>query len=366
MEIEIYDLNTIYKLPKVEWVIDGIIPYDSVAVIYGAPGSGKSFIALDMALHIANNKKWHNLNCNKSGIVVYILGEGLNGFPERIKTWHNYHNVPNTSPFYIIPLNGVSYYKEENMIFLIRKLDKIRQITSFPISMIIIDTISKAAIGLEENSSADMSIFLSGYEKLRIEFGSTLLFLHHCGKNVYNGMRGSSALLGNVDTTIFMDKTKKADKNNPFDIKFKVVKQKDGEEKILNFKLIKHDNSLIPIFTEKEKSNKSLLKRKLEQDRDISLSEEESEPIIAEKPKRSGKPWSTEDHKIFYKMIKKDYHTNKIAEKLNRTCGAIRCRLRTYVQDGGWDTIEEVKNYFRVKDNNNRHLIYLINKYQLV
>ena len=134
MTIKLYNLDTIYKLPKVEWLIDGIIPKDANIILYGYPGSGKSFIALDMALHVAYGKKWHNLKCHKPGIVIYILGEGLNGFPERVKSWHKLYEQEHNAPFYIMGLNGIPFYKEDKMEELIKSLNILREKHKLPIS----------------------------------------------------------------------------------------------------------------------------------------------------------------------------------------------------------------------------------------
>ena len=377
MTIKLYNLDTIYKLPKVEWLIDGIIPKDANIILYGYPGSGKSFIALDMALHVAYGKKWHNLKCHKPGIVIYILGEGLNGFPERVKSWHKLYEQEHNAPFYIMGLNGIPFYKEDKMEELIKSLNILREKHKLPISMIVIDTISKAAIGLEENSSAGMSLFLNGYDQLRIKFGSTLLFVHHCGKDPNKGMRGSSALLGNVDTTISIEKIKNNNRDNPFNVNLIVQKQKDGETKNKTFKLVRSDNSLVPITTI-DMSGGSILERRLKENTlmiDVNKSESESESesenennlisVINEPLCNKGKPWIREHHNVFCKMIRKNNDPSDIAKKLGRSRGAIMARLRYYYRECEFETIDNMKTYFRIKDNNNRHVDYIKRKYQL-
>ena len=40
------------------WLIKGLLPATGLAVTYGPSGSGKSFLALDAALHIAGGRAW--------------------------------------------------------------------------------------------------------------------------------------------------------------------------------------------------------------------------------------------------------------------------------------------------------------------
>ena len=68
-------------MPPIEWAIgegdDGIITENGLTVLYGAPGAGKSFIALDMALSIANGVEWQGMPTkNGQGLVYRWRGIG--------------------------------------------------------------------------------------------------------------------------------------------------------------------------------------------------------------------------------------------------------------------------------------------------
>ena len=52
------------------------LPERSFTMMYGAPGTGKSFLAIDMALSVANGLPWHGYE-TKQGAVLYIAGEGV-------------------------------------------------------------------------------------------------------------------------------------------------------------------------------------------------------------------------------------------------------------------------------------------------
>ena len=64
------------------------------------------------------------------------------------------------------------------------------------------------------------------------------MFVHHSGKNSYKGMRGSSYLLGTVDTAIQVENI------NDF-LLVQIEKQKDGIEGTFQLKLKKHIDSLV-------------------------------------------------------------------------------------------------------------------------
>jgi len=66
-------------------LIEGVLDLDSMAMLYGRRGSYKS-LALDWALCVANGTRWHSRPTTQ-GTVVYLVGEGLNGFVQRIDAW---------------------------------------------------------------------------------------------------------------------------------------------------------------------------------------------------------------------------------------------------------------------------------------
>jgi hypothetical protein len=43
----LYTWQELKGLPEPDWLIDGVPPKDGLTVLYGAPGLGKTFLALD-------------------------------------------------------------------------------------------------------------------------------------------------------------------------------------------------------------------------------------------------------------------------------------------------------------------------------
>lgn len=76
--------DTVVK--PIDWLIDQTIEADSLAIVYGPPGHGKSFLALDMASCIASGQPFHG-HTVKQGAVFYIAGEGHKGLARRQHAW---------------------------------------------------------------------------------------------------------------------------------------------------------------------------------------------------------------------------------------------------------------------------------------
>lgn len=233
-----FSLDTLNEISNTQWLIEDIIPNESLIILYGPSGCGKTFIALDMTLHIAHNIPWKKQSIIKQGIIIYCIGEGINGISNRIKAWHNYNNCSLNAPFVILPIEAISFSEQINIDKMVSTIESITEKYELPISMIVIDTLSKASVGYDENSSKDMGLFLYNFDIIKKYFNTTIMFIHHSGKNSYKGMRGSSYLLGTVDTAIQVD-------NIDNTILIKIEKQKDGIEGSFQLKFKQHLDSLV-------------------------------------------------------------------------------------------------------------------------
>ena len=78
----------------------------------------------------------------------------------------------------------------------------IDELRAHKIGLVVIDTFAYAVAGAEENSSKEMGIAIDSIRRLRDAISGTILIIHHSGKNVERGARGSSAIKAAADTEI--------------------------------------------------------------------------------------------------------------------------------------------------------------------
>ncbi len=176
----------------VSWSIKHILPADSIGVMFGAPGTFKSFIALDMALHIAHGLKWLGKK-TKQGSVIYIAAEGGTGLMKRIRAWHQARGLKwDGVPFYVLPAAVMLSTKSAEVV------EEAKAIGVTP-ALVVVDTKSQTDEG-DENSSTDTARY---FRELGLWFRATwacaVLVVHHSGHNATERPRGSSAIVGNVD-----------------------------------------------------------------------------------------------------------------------------------------------------------------------
>lgn len=310
---QVFTIDSLASCKKPKWIVDGIIPDSSSIIMYGAPGCGKTFTALDIGLHIAHKRAWQGHRIKKHGIVVYMVAEGLYGISTRCNAWHDYHNVDITPLFLIIPFHTVTLWKDEVIEQLKITLNAVTNEVN--VSLIIVDTLSRAMCELEENSSKDAMIFMHQMELLKEAFDCSILFVHHAGKDVQRGMRGSSALLASVDTCIMIDKQTNR-------VSLVTQKQKDGDPVHLSYNLVKHNDSLI-VSTNNEKIATHRVSNEIDDNR--------------------GKQWSSEQEEWMLKAIRKGLSYSEIGDRMKRTSGAIRSRVRHIIIKNDWNVTESME-----------------------
>ena len=198
----VLNLDDLEKLPEPEWLVEGFMPASSLTTLYGAPGSAKSFLALDAALCVATGTKFHGAPV-KSGRVVYSLGEGIRGLRWRIEAWCIAHPTADRDAimenFVVIP-RAVHLLEEYDVSLLFNTIERQRSV-----DLLIIDTLARALVGGDENSAGDVGRAIAACDQVRDMTGSATLLVHHTDA-AGTKARGSTALPGASDCMIRMGK----------------------------------------------------------------------------------------------------------------------------------------------------------------
>jgi hypothetical protein len=181
------------KTRNVRWLVKGLVPEDSMGMIFGASGTYKSFIAIDLAMHIAHGMDWAGLR-TKQGPVAYIAAEGGAGISRRLDAWCNQFGLVETNNLHIC-ITPFLLTAQDEMAHLKAAIAKFPE----PPSVVIIDTLSQTFSG-DENSSSDIGAYLRMINsEIRAAFNCTVIVIHHTGHSAAERPRGSSAITANLD-----------------------------------------------------------------------------------------------------------------------------------------------------------------------
>jgi len=185
-------------------LVKGLITSGSLVVVYGESNSGKSFFVIDLALCIAAGIPWRGLRVDK-GLVVYVALEGVASVQNRMFAARKAKPelLPGI-PFAIVSgafdLLGIADVER-----LLATIKAAETECGEKIVLVVIDTLARALAGADENSSKDMGAAINAADYIRSKSGAAVTLIHHCGKDIAKGMRGSSALRAAVDTEILIE-----------------------------------------------------------------------------------------------------------------------------------------------------------------
>jgi hypothetical protein len=180
--------------------VEGMLTSGSMSVIYGPSNCGKTFFVIDMALHVAWGQQWRGRIVDK-GAVVYLSLEGAQGVQNRMNAFALHHNC-GPLPFVAMPKPVNLLNDDADVQSVIDLVAYIAAKTGLPVRMVIVDTLSRAMAGGNENSSEDMTALIGNCDKIRDATGAHLCIVHHSGKDEARGARGHSSLRAATDTEI--------------------------------------------------------------------------------------------------------------------------------------------------------------------
>lgn len=205
---------------EANWLVEDLIPSEGLCLVYGHPGCGKSFFALDMAMHIAGGQTWRDRDVEQ-GLVIYIGAEGQRGLRQRVAAFRKHHAVDEL-PFALIPVEVNLLAADGDLQTLVATIEQACERYGLPVGLIVVDTLSRTFGGGDEIGS-DMVSYINNVGRLQYTFKCSTMVIHHRPKDSTNETpRGHGSLWGACDTIILVE-----DKGGPKQAK--VTKQKDAE-----------------------------------------------------------------------------------------------------------------------------------------
>ena len=191
--------DLIKNIQPIDWTVRHYFETDSLALIYGPPGGGKSFFAVDIAASIATGTAFFSSSV-KQGPVFYIAGEGHNGLSRRFLGWEIAHTIAIPAGALYKSSGAMQVLNEESCQSVSDQIFEVCERLGQAPRAIIIDTLARNYGAGDENSTEDMSRFILHIDRwFRARFTTFVATVHHAGHNMERA-RGSSALKAAVDS----------------------------------------------------------------------------------------------------------------------------------------------------------------------
>lgn len=182
--------------PQLErpYLVKGWLDRGGLSVLYGPSNTGKSFLALDLAHHVARGLRWGGYRV-RPGRALYIAAEGGVGFTNRVAALDKPELWVAACP---ITLTG----RESQARDLVDVLLHLTAVGGAPFDMIVVDTLARVMGGSDENLAPAIAELLDGLDFVRRATGAHVMLVHHSGKDSSRGARGHSSLRAAIDTEI--------------------------------------------------------------------------------------------------------------------------------------------------------------------
>jgi hypothetical protein len=182
--------------------VEGLLIASTMCVIYGESNSGKTFFATDLFLHVACGWAWNGREVER-GAVIYCALEGAHGIRNRIVAFREEHGLGSHDiPFAVIPVTMDLLKPNADISKLIATVQAEAKKLSLPIRAVVIDTLSRAMAGGNENAPDDMGLIVTHGTRIQQETQALVCWIHHSGKDQARGARGHSLLRAATETEI--------------------------------------------------------------------------------------------------------------------------------------------------------------------
>ena len=184
------------RRPPTDWLIKGVLPQADLVVLFGASGSGKSFVGIDLMAAVARGTPWRDRRVKK-GRAVIIAAEGGGGVGKRIEAYCRHHNINADDLDIGIIIAPPNFMESDDISDLVGAIS-----AAGGADVIMVDTFAQVTPGANENAGEDMGRALRNARALSIATGALVVLVHHSGKDTSKGSRGWSGIRAAADAEI--------------------------------------------------------------------------------------------------------------------------------------------------------------------
>ncbi len=189
-------------------IVKGLLGASAHSVLYGDSNTSKTFLALDLAGHVALGQPWFGRKVQQ-GAAFYVAVEGANGLKNRAVAFRQHNAIIAPIPLFIIPYPIDLRSEITDTSRLIETIHSEAARFRCAPMLIVIDTLTQALAGGSDSEAADMGAYLRNVTALRLATRAHALSLHHTGKVAERGARGHSSLRADSDTEIEISRDEK-------------------------------------------------------------------------------------------------------------------------------------------------------------
>lgn len=171
-------------------LIRDVLDEGATAMLIGTRGTGKTFVATDMALCIATGQMWARHTVTQ-GRVLFVVGEGgRSAYGIRIEAWCKHRGeVLADLDSRMTMVDGAVPFRSSQW------EDLVAFVKDWRPALVVLDTLARHQVGMEANSNDDAA---EGLDKAAVlqQLGAAVLLLHHPAGSRTGGVNASRGATG--------------------------------------------------------------------------------------------------------------------------------------------------------------------------
>jgi hypothetical protein len=189
------------RAPK-HWIFKGVFAKGENSSIFGAPGTLKSALLADVAIHAAAGKDWRGFKSKEKCGVVYFAFERADQVRRRMAAYatrDGFKDLP-----IAVAGNIIDMLNPGCVDIVVATIRAAEARFGIPVGFISFDTWSKgiAAGGGDEDKARDQNVIAANLRRIHEQVSVHIAGVGHSGKDETRGERGSNARQGDVDLQI--------------------------------------------------------------------------------------------------------------------------------------------------------------------
>ncbi len=181
-------------------VVAGLLNRREVSITFGPSNTGKTSFAVALGASLVSERDFAGHDV-MGGFVVHVAAESAEGVLNRARATFDQSGAAPSHP-YLVPDLRVDLGDPEAVARLIAQVEEIAEAAGAGPALVIFDTLTLSIGRRDENNSAEMTEAIEGAKRIARDLDTHVMLIHHTGKDVSKGSRGTSQFRNNVDTML--------------------------------------------------------------------------------------------------------------------------------------------------------------------
>jgi hypothetical protein len=204
-QIQPLDLATLLTgpVPETPWLWRGWVARGEIALVVADPKVGKSLLALGLAAAIRLCQPFLDAECDCGKVGILDFENPLPEVHKRVRAFGITADDNAGLAYFHMPLLDLASPEAESILH-----DLIERNA---LDLLVIDSVRRAAPGLDENDSLSVSAVFTPLRRVSATTGCTIVCVHHARKRIGDSptdagqmVRGSGDVLASVDCLLFL------------------------------------------------------------------------------------------------------------------------------------------------------------------